>query len=530
MSLSCADRIAEVTDDAFELALREDLPRGHGERASPRGIERGLFARWLKPEEMRGGIWNPQGGLLLGKRAGHIIGWNDDRHVMTIAGSRAGKGVSLIEPNLMFYEGSALVVDPKGELARHTAGRRGRGAAGGKGGLGQQVFVLDPFGVSGCHGASFNPLAELDVDSPDLVDDATMFADALITHPDHGEKHWTELAQALLRALILVAVADDDPSRRNLVTVRRLLMLTDRKIEDKLAFQTPTDIEINGQMSGQDALVIILKEQEGRYAHICHGVAEQLDAMGDNERGSILSTARTQTQWLDSEKIETVLSRSDFQLSDLKRKKTTIYLSLPATRLATHARWLRLMILLSITIMERTEGKMEPPVLFVLDEFPVLGHMDSIEKAAGLMAGFGVKLWLIVQNVGQLKQHYKEAWETFFANCGVVTAFGVINSETLKTLSDGLGRMSIVEKIRSGATNSALGQGASPLQDDRREVPLLAEHELRLAFGRKKNRVLIFNAEDNPGVAERFVYFKDPMFQGLYDPDPKYDPPQGKSA
>ena len=300
-------------------------------------------------------------------------------------------------------------------------------------------------------------------------------------------------------------------------------MLTDARIESKVSFQTPTDIELHGKLTAQGALIRIMKEQEGRHAHICAGVAEQLEAMGENERGSILSTARTQTQWLDSEKIETVLSRSDFRLADLKRRKTTIYLSLPAMRLPTHAKWLRLMILLAITIMERTEGKPEPPVLFVLDEFPVLGHMDSIEKAAGLMAGFGVKLWLIIQNVGQLKQHYKEAWETFFANCGVITAFGVTDFETLKALSDNLGRMGIVEKVRSGASNSALGQGVSPLQDDRREVPLLAEHELRLAFGRKKKRVLIFNAEDNPAVAERFIYYEDPKFAGLYDPDPKYE-------
>jgi type IV secretion system protein VirD4 len=519
-----------MTDDAFELALREDLPRGYGDRAIARGPERGLFARWLKPEEMQGQTWNPKGGLLLGKRGGLIIGWNDDRHVMTIAGSRAGKGVSLIVPNLIFYEGSALVIDPKGELARHTAGRRGRGIGGGKEGLGQKVYVIDPFGVSGCACASFNPLAELDLTSSDLIDDVTMFAEALITHPERGERHWTESAQALLRALILVAVADDDPSRRNLVTVRRLLMLTDRRIELQVSFQTPTDMDINGQLTPQGALIRILKEQEGRHAYVCHGIAEQLDAMGDNERGSVLSAARTQTQWLDSERIENVLSRSDFQLADLKRTKTTIYLSLPATRLATHARWLRLMILLAITVMERTNARTDPPVLFVLDEFPVLGHMDSIEKAAGLMAGFGVKLWFIIQNVGQLKQHYKEGWETFFANCGVVTAFGVSDHETLKALSDSLGRMALVEKVRSGATSSALGQGASPLQDDRREVPLLAEHELRLAFGRKKNRVLIFNAEDNPAVAERFVYFSDPMFRGLYDPDPKYEVTSGGGA
>ena len=94
--------------------------------------------------------------------------------------------MSLIQPNLMFYEGSALVVDTKGELARLTAARRGRGVRGGKGGLGQDVYVLDPFGVSGVETSTFNPLAELDLDSPDLIDDATMFADALIIHPERG--------------------------------------------------------------------------------------------------------------------------------------------------------------------------------------------------------------------------------------------------------------------------------------------------------------------------------------------------------
>jgi type IV secretion system protein VirD4 len=557
-----------MADVDFEQALREDLPRGHADRAMTGGAERGLFARWLKPEEMQGKPWITEGGLLLGKRGEKIIGWKDDRHVMTIGGSRGGKGVSLIEPNLMFYEGSALVVDTKGELARHTAARRGEGVEGGQGGLGQDVYVLDPFGVSGVKTSTFNPLAELGVDSPDLIDDATMFADALIVHSDYGDKHWTESAQALLRALILVAVAEEDPERRNLTTVRRLLMLTDSLVDDEVKSLSGEDfsaaedteeeenieVEIDIQededaerakdnltelvsvlkkqarrrgdekkkITGEEALISILKKQMGRYGYVCRGVGEQLAAMSDNERGSVLSSARTQTQWLDSENIEKALSRSDFELADLKRKKTTVYLSLPAMRLPTHARWLRLMILLAITVMERTTVEAKPPVLFVLDEFPILGHMDAIEKAAGLMAGFGVKLWVIVQNVGQLKQHYKDAWQTFFANCGVVTALSVTDAETLETLSNQLGRTAIVEKVRSGASDSALRQGASPLQDDRREVPLLAAHELRLAFGRDKNRVLIFNAEYNPAVVERFIYYKDPMFEGLYVPDPKY--------
>ena len=268
----------------FEAGLRADLPRGHALQPRSAGRERSLFARWLTPSEMTGRQWQPEGALLLGRREGRLIGWNDDRHLMTIAGSRAGKGVSLIIPNLLFYEGSAVVVDPKGENARITAGRRGRGTRAFGRGLGQDVYVLDPFEVSGMASASFNPLAELDLASHDFAEDAGLFADALIQHPEHGEKHWTELAQALLRALILVALADADPARRNLITVRRLLMLTDEKIDDKLFSRPPT----LGKMTGQEALLEILKEQQGPHRDICVGVAGHLEGMGDNERGSVL--------------------------------------------------------------------------------------------------------------------------------------------------------------------------------------------------------------------------------------------------
>ncbi len=58
------------------------------------------------------------------------------------------------------------------------------------------------------------------------------------------------------------------------------------------------------------------------------------------------------------------------------------------------------MISLALSVMERTPGKPKLPVLFVLDEFPALGHMQAIETAAGLMAGFGVKLWTIHPECG----------------------------------------------------------------------------------------------------------------------------------
>jgi type IV secretion system protein VirD4 len=496
-----------MADGDFEARLRNDLPRGHALQPKSAGRERALFARWLTPAEMTGKQWQPEGGLLLGRRDGRLIGWNDDRHLMTIAGSRAGKGVSLIIPNLIFYEGSALVIDPKGENARITAGRRGNG-------LGQDVHVLDPFGVSGRRTARFNPLAELNPRSENLVEDAALFADALITHPEKGERHWTESAQALLRALILVAITDPRPTHRNLVTVRNLLTLTDKRIRD-VQFEAAQE---GMKISAQEALVQILRNQgTRRNGDICVGIAEQLEDMGPNERGSVLSAARTQTQWLDDQRIKSVLCGSDFCMADLKRKRTTIYLCLPAMRMGTHSRWLRLMILLALSVMERTKVKPPAPVLFVLDEFPVLGYVEAIEKAAGLMAGFGVKLWAIVQNVGQLKQHYEKSWETFVANSGALTAFGVVDLESLQVLSGKLGRMRMTEQVPTGAVGQALLSGAAAFRDEHHDIPLLAAHEVESKFGRDEKRLLILGAGCMPAVAERFVYYKDAMFAGLYD-------------
>ena len=76
-------------------------------------------------------------------------GWSDNRHVVTVAGSRAGKGTSAIIPNLLRYTGSVVCVDPKGENASVTAAHRGSSGTGEYGkGLGQDVYVLDPFMVA----------------------------------------------------------------------------------------------------------------------------------------------------------------------------------------------------------------------------------------------------------------------------------------------------------------------------------------------------------------------------------------------
>ena len=357
-----------------------EFPRGRpdGNRHEPVAT-----ARWISSGDAAGVLepWQP-GRFLLGRdSAGRYLGVSDDRHILTVAGSRAGKGVSLIVPNLLFWPGSVLAIDPKGELASLTASRRS--TVGSKWSVPMtpgegEVHALDPFErVTGparqFAKAAFNPLADLDAASERGLDLAWMIADALVIQSRGDGAHWTQAARTFLRGLILYVASTREQASKNLITVRHLLAQGRKEFDLMLA-----DMIEKGGVIGR--------------------TASALKAKPPVEKWSIISTCDVHTDFLEGEPMQRVLRGSDFRMEDLKDKRVTVYLCLPATRLATHGRWLRLMVAMALETLERTgplqEGR--PAVLFVLDEFAALGHMESIEKAAGQIAGFGVKLWPVI--------------------------------------------------------------------------------------------------------------------------------------
>jgi type IV secretion system protein VirD4 len=107
----------------------------------------------------------------------------------------------------------------------------------------------------------------------------------------------------------------------------------------------------------------------------------------------------------------------------LKRGGVTVYLCLPAGRMASHANWRRGVIDLALLASEGGKATGPAPVLVVLDEFPVLGYIKGVETAPGQIAGFGVKLRTIIQDITQLQREYRHSRETFVGNAGAITAF-----------------------------------------------------------------------------------------------------------
>ncbi len=455
------------------------------------------FALWADPRFVgTHPHWGYEPGkVFLGELGERLIGVNDDRHMMTVAGSRAGKGVATIIPNLCEYPGSILVIDPKGENARLTRNRRAQGAKGGPAGLGQDVFVLDPFGVSGHPGSRFNPLSMIDPDSDTAIDDAALVAEALVIQEEGPGRHFSAAARNLLRGLILQVCSDEPPENRNLVRVRQLLTLDDK------GFQLLLDVmRLNPSCAG-----------------VIQRAANSIAAKSDNERSGVISTAIEQTDFLDSPPLGRCLSDSDFSLMDLKRKPTTVYLCLPAGRMATHSRWLRIIINLAVEAMEREPAKPRHPVLFLMDEFAVLDHLSSIEKAAGQIAGFGVKLWPILQDLSQLKSIYKDRWETFMGNAGLIQFFGNNDLTTLQYLSQRLGKSTILQ-VSKGEISVQQSAGGFTGESNQLQInELMTADEVGRFFSRQSNAQLLLWPGADPIAIDRVKYYEHPFFAGKFD-------------
>ncbi|WP_428409085.1 type IV secretory system conjugative DNA transfer family protein [Hyphococcus sp.] len=464
-------------------------------------------AGWWSPEALvQHERWKMrEGAIFVGQTRDAMLGVCDDRHIMTIAGSRAGKGRSVIIPNMCLYPGSVVVIDPKGDLATVTAARRGKGSDTSEG-MGQAVYVLDPFmaarGNAEQYRAAFNPIDAIDPDGEDGRDDAALLADALII-PSHVEAHWTDAAKLWITGLILHVASLEDENARTLLEVRARLTGNEEALTRTLA-----------EMSCSD-----------RCGGAIARAANTLIAMSDRERSSVLSTAIVQTDFLDSPAMAKVLSHSDFTLADIKNTPCTIYLSLPAGRMGTHSRWLRLMIALTIEAMERNRARPEHPALIIMDEFHVLGPMSVIERAAGLIAGFGVRLWPVLQDLTQLKRDYPESWETFLGNAGLTQWFGLNDLTTLEYLSKRLGQTTL-ESVSQGEISMAqAANGYSGKSTTRQVVDLMSAEEIGRYFSRQSGRQLVLWPGTDPIALSRTDYDRDAHFMGKFDPDPAYEQP-----
>jgi type IV secretion system protein VirD4 len=442
-------------------------------------------ARFATQRETNPMVQSPD-GLLIGRdiKTGKPLRYDGPAHLLTMAPTRTGKGVGTIIPNLLTANRSVICIDPKGENAKIAGRARNRFGP---------VHVIDPFGVTGLPSSAFNPLAMLDPASLDVAEEAATLAEALVYDApgEAGDAHWNEEAKALIAGLLLCIVAEEPQERRTLSTLRDYLTITPAAF---MALLT--------RMQGTTAAGGLIARAANR--HI---------GKADREASGVLSAAQRHTHFLDSPRMTAVLDRSDFAFGDLKSRIATVFLVLPPDRLGTYARWLRLMVTQSLQEMARTPGKPAVPVLYLLDEFAALGHLAPVEQAMGLMAGYGVQLWPILQDIHQLRATYGQRAGTFLSNAGVLQVFGVNDHDSARLVSDLLGQETVVFQTMSHALDSE--KSGLSFSDQHTGRALLTPDEVR---NLPQSRELLFLAGLRPIVANKLRYYDDPEFAGSFDP------------
>jgi type IV secretion system protein VirD4 len=367
-----------------------------------------------------------------------------ERHILIHGLNGAGKSTRfLIELLATASHRSLLVFDIKGELAWQTAHIRRRYSA---------VKIINPFGVLGMPSDGYNPLSVLDPRSAKFYDAAAAIADALIEVESGSGQYWSESAQGLLVALIMWEVITAQRERRppSLFNVRRMLTEADAYAPGDFARKRPVKgLSVTAARmiaSGNQAIASLA----GRFVR----------QHGQNELSGIQSTASTQTEWMLSDAMIKDMAKQGTDLRQLRQRPTTIYVVMDPEEISRKRRWTRVVIASALGA-HFTPGPMN--TLFVLDEFrAAVGKMQIINDMWSLVRGYGVQLMPILQSWLQLQAIFKEEWENYVAQAGLVATLGPAGDLfTAKWMSERCGTSTILQTGFNLGDGINTGDGAS---------------------------------------------------------------------
>ena len=409
-------------------------------------------------------------------------------HLLTIAATRSGKGTSHIIPNLLLYGGSTVVIDPKGENYALTHMRRRKFG---------RVVRIDPFRVtkdidavspfSGC-----NPMEFIDGES-----DARRLASTLLGDAPKGDgQFWYDEALNLLSAVILgcVSIGWDQ-----LKDVRELLTVSNTG-----KGQEPSELARKlGALVGDTT-------EPGAKRRINSFVGYEAKM-----QSSILASMNAKMSIWDTPEIADAVSRTDLPFGDLKTEVSTIYVVLPFDKMNDYGAFLRLMVGQFYQAMIKSGKAKGIPIACIIDEFPVLGTMKELVRALAEIAGYGVRFWLFVQNLSQLKALYPDDWNVIVSQCSTVCVFGVTDGKTIEWLGKELGQrtqaISIPGVSLGGAGRDAEGDlnvnGGVNHGVQLAGTPLLTPGEIREHLGVGQPWQLIFFSGKRPIISARADFY-----------------------
>jgi len=485
-------------------------------------------ARWANPDDIQAT------GLIAARRGVYVGGWRDTssnhlhylrhngpEHVLAFAPTRSGKGVSLVIPTLLAWEESAVIYDIKGENWAKTAGFRAS--------QGHLCFKFSP--VEQNSSSRFNPLQEVRLFTPRDVSDAQNIANMIVRTGEDSpqERYWQDAAASITTGMILhvcyaAAVSKRVASLSDLANVfTRPGSKFRETLDDLLNFVHDAEGKYKWQMPGGGST--------RTHPTVREKVQEMLDKE-DKDFGGVLSTAKTALTLYSDPLVARNTSASDFSIGDLvsHERPVSLYLVVPPSdkiRLRPLIRLMFTMVVNRLTermAFEGTDQKLNKHrLLFLIDEFPSLNRMEVFADALSYMAGYGMKAYLVTQDIRQIVDAYGTN-ESIVSNCHVRIAFAPNQFETAELLSKMTGTATVAK-----ASYNFSGSRLSPVMAhinasvEHIQRPLMTPDEVgRIKPPRKEGEgsaerivepgdMLIFVSGHHPILGTQMLYFTDPV-------------------
>ena len=461
--------------------------------------------RWARPAELRREFRAKFAGLYLGYTPGlfgrpDYLRFGGPEHVACYAPTRSGKGVGLVIPNCLLYEASLVCLDVKKENWAATAGIRSA--------AGQKVFLFDPLASDG-RTARYNPLGYVRRGTLDAFDDIQRIAQMLFPHEDGPQAFWTDSARsAFVGATAFIAETPELP-----LTIGEVLRL----------------------LSRADGSTYVMGQIEARRIAGKPYTEATVKALEDYLRGSADTVAgirKTMTAKLSlwyNPRIDAATSANDFDLRELRHSLHAIYVGVTPDNIQRLRPLLALFFQQLVDLTVRTLPQFDPKakhqVLVLLDEFPLLGPMPVLADAFAFVAGYGIRLMLVMQSKAQIRDpalYGPDKATAMLDNCGVEVVFGTKGNELAKELSDRLGYDTVEGVSRSGPRfwRAFRGTRVNETESDQRRALLLPQEITRL----HPQECILLRPGMYPIKARRIRWFSDRFFARLERKPPVVEP------
>lgn len=420
------------------------------------GEEHGSAA-WASPRQVNAMFAQKQNKLLTKNVR---LGLDTRKHrrslnVLVIGGSGAGKSRSYVKPNILEANTNYVVTDPKSEVLLATGGYLKS--------QGYDIRVLNLVNLEESDG--YNPFRYIrdEKDALRLVNNLIQATTPKGSH--ESDPFWTKAETALLQAIILMLWQEAPEYEQNFSMVMRVLEYAEVKEEDE-EYVSPLDLLFQS----------IEREKPDSVAVRQYKVFKM--AAGKTSKSILVSTA-VRLAPFNLPQIKAITDRDDMDLYTLGEKKCALYAVIPDNdqtfNFLVSLLYSQAFQALYYSADQIHHGALPCHVHFVLDEFASM-PLPGFTRELATMRSRNISASTIIQNMAQIKELYKDSWETIPGNSDTILYLGGNESSTHEYISKALGKATIHTKTH-GQSKGRSGSWSTNFQQSGRE--LLTPDEVR---------------------------------------------------